>query len=1240
MTEMSPQPQPTLSFVMIVLNGMPFLECVLKSVYRSAHDIVIIEGAVENCMFAANPDGSSCDGTVEAIRSFPDPQGKIRLIQGKWAEKLEMQNHALQFTTGDYIWLVDADEVYKEEDIERLRAVLARDPGIARVDVTLDNFWKGFDYIFDSDKFAESEFHCRRVFRNYPGARFTTHRPPTMAVQEGRVLSAPETRALNVYPYHYSYVLWSQVYQKVELYHRYGWGKQWELDLDAWYRDFFLQWRPERRAELESRYPVWTGDPDSRTVPFTGEHPPAVAELVARYRGGDPGPAAVSEAEAARVIGAPVFRKMALRALEQVYLAGGARERYGLDSGGNGREGEPYWDRQIALAFLAAMLRPERYLEVGSGNSGSMIQVLHNASPSYLLGVDPSLSRDVRKLLADYRRGAGCDARVRHRRGSGRSIMERLVSQGESFDLISISGGRPREDVWNDLASAAALVADRGAIVFDGINHPGHRELYSLCHRFMLRYQHFKLLLNSTQGDGCAIFLKGGSVEELLGRGLRLAARSVRVAGEEQQAQETTLTSIDTHSSFAESIRAVFEKARPTRIIETGTFHGEGTTRIIASCLRDLGLDDARFYSIECNPENHRIAGENLAQAGLAARVQLVHGLSVPGRLLPSRDVIREKLVYNLNGKAGYVDHDAAVRTQRYLAETDFAGIEEARLDHCLALLDGAPDFVLLDSGGHMGNIEFNYLVERLYAPCYIALDDINHVKHARSFRQMQKDPRFTMAVAAPEKFGFCIARFVPAGSGARPRRLLWIRTDAIGDSIISLPALARIAAADPAAWITVLCQEHVAELYDACPFVDEVITFERRRAYDDARYRNTIVALLRELQADLCVTPVLSREALTDCFALGSGARERVAFSGNDCNLPAETLRQNNRHYTKLVQIAEEAGGRESASHPMLLSALGIASDHLEPAVWLTPEDRDVAERLLHEHQLDPARTVAFFPGAQHSYREGLEYRAALQEFCTRHGFAVLALGGVTDSAIIGSNTPDAPVRLVDLSGKTTIRQACALIARCALAVGAESGLAHAAAAVGTPHVVLLGGGHFGRFMPYAATTTAAVLPLECFGCNWKCRYPRHHCIGGVGSRTIAVAMELSLAPAGPHPRIVAQGSSCWPAGEGMPRWDLAALRGLDLAVAVTLVEQDGTRSEFVQEPQAHGAVAPPAGLPPAGPAELSELLTRWGLEASIPPSRYLPELWSRRKQEGGAVVAVRRGLAYLKRWRQEQMP
>jgi hypothetical protein len=221
------------------------------------------------------------------------------------------------------------------------------------------------------------------------------------------------------------------------------------------------------------------------------------------------------------------------------------------------------------------------------------------------------------------------------------------------------------------------------------------------------------------------------------------------------------LTYVECESQFARSVRELFTRIRPRRIIETGTYHGMGTTTIIATALRDLGIDDAQFVSIEVNPANHQRAAANLAKAGLV--VELINGLSVPRALLPDMTRIEQELVHSVMADGLVVDHEEQDRARLYFRETDFAALPDDILGQVLGRFDSRPDFVLLDSGGHMGYIEFEYLIQRLRGPCHIALDDVYHVKHYRSLQFIRQDARFEVVAASEEKFGFCIAHFRPA---------------------------------------------------------------------------------------------------------------------------------------------------------------------------------------------------------------------------------------------------------------------------------------------------------------------------------------------------------------------------------------------------------------------------------------------------------------------------------------------
>jgi len=130
---------------------------------------------------------------------------------------------------------------------------------------------------------------------------------------------------------------------------------------------------------------------------------------------------------------------------------------------------------------------------------------------------------------------------------------------------------------------------------------------------------------------------------------------------------------------------------------------------------------------------------------------------------LPSQQTIQSALVDNPEFPDIFVDHREAQRAELYYAETNFLEVEDNLLVRVLEVFDYRPDFVLLDSGGHIGTAEFDFLIPKLRAPCFIALDDIYHVKHHRNFRLMQGDSRFSILVASKEKFGFCLAHFTPS---------------------------------------------------------------------------------------------------------------------------------------------------------------------------------------------------------------------------------------------------------------------------------------------------------------------------------------------------------------------------------------------------------------------------------------------------------------------------------------------
>jgi hypothetical protein len=217
--------------------------------------------------------------------------------------------------------------------------------------------------------------------------------------------------------------------------------------------------------------------------------------------------------------------------------------------------------------------------------------------------------------------------------------------------------------------------------------------------------------------------------------------------------------SAKTQNEFSRQIHEVFAQRRPMRIVETGTYYGAGTTAIIGSAIRQNALNTCEFFSIEVNPQHYNIALQNVRNQGI--NVRLLLGLSVPRSLLMTQNQIEQEYVKKeIDGV--FVDYYNPDRAAAYYHETNFGNVPDDLLGKVLEHFKFHPDFVLLDSAGHLGHVEFVYTIAKLKGPCVIALDDTQHIKHYQSVLDMKGDPRFKIIAESNEKFGSCIAEFTP----------------------------------------------------------------------------------------------------------------------------------------------------------------------------------------------------------------------------------------------------------------------------------------------------------------------------------------------------------------------------------------------------------------------------------------------------------------------------------------------
>ena len=87
-------------------------------------------------------------------------------------------------------------------------------------------------------------------------------------------------------------------------------------------------------------------------------------------------------------------------------------------------------------------------------------------------------------------------------------------------------------------------------------------------------------------------------------------------------------------------------------------------------------------------------------------------------------------------------------------------------------------------------------------------------------------------------------------------------------------------------------------------------------------------------------------------------------------------------------------------------------------------------------------------------------------------------------------------------------------LIAGAKAVVTVESAAAHLATAMEKPAVIVCGGGHAGIFAPWSGQLRQHWLfhRLECYGCNWNCRFPKVRCLAELPPGEVGQALQLMM--------------------------------------------------------------------------------------------------------------------------------
>jgi heptosyltransferase-2 len=144
--------------------------------------------------------------------------------------------------------------------------------------------------------------------------------------------------------------------------------------------------------------------------------------------------------------------------------------------------------------------------------------------------------------------------------------------------------------------------------------------------------------------------------------------------------------------------------------------------------------------------------------------------------------------------------------------------------------------------------------------------------------------------------------------------------------------------------------------------------------------------------------------------------------------------------------------------------------------------------------------------------------FSALIDRLLEDHGLPSVIMGDPTETTVcneVGARCASGPAVL---AGKTTIRQAAAILERAALVVTHDSAPMHLAAALERPLVAILGPTNPGRTGPYEVPSAVLTAGVDCAPCYLKrmqqCPYD-HRCMRDISVADVLRHAEAALSEA-----------------------------------------------------------------------------------------------------------------------------
>lgn len=317
----------------------------------------------------------------------------------------------------------------------------------------------------------------------------------------------------------------------------------------------------------------------------------------------------------------------------------------------------------------------------------------------------------------------------------------------------------------------------------------------------------------------------------------------------------------------------------------------------------------------------------------------------------------------------------------------------------------------------------------------------------------------------------------IPLWPKKPPKNIIVRMPNWLGDLVMATPILADLRKHYPKAKITVMCQSNVSQLITHDPNIDEIFSYKKPSGWIHRKKHFEIIESLRKGAYDL---GILLTNSFSSAWWFWRGrVKNRIGYSGNlrDWLLDKSVSFPSERETQHLV-----------ITYKILLEPLGIPISKTPTKLYTKDKEIQNAKEMLSRYDIEYGKhtIIGINPGAAYGSAKCWppdRYVQVTRRLLENPDTYILYFGDNTGAPLVNQICEKLPERVINLAGKTSLRELMALIQCCSAFLTNDSGPMHIAAALGVPLLALFGSTNEIKTGPYPKGTVLHK-HVECSPC------------------------------------------------------------------------------------------------------------------------------------------------------------